>query len=344
MNRKMNLLKGFFPRTFVVALLLTPLAWHTPVQSAPPSGIFCSCGITTGSGTGSVAPKVAEKDFVSGILVRVRWKDLEPSDDSYQWSLIDGQIERANDYGTLITLAVINGPGAPSWLYNSGVESYSVSGGKMPIPSDPEYLAEWEELVGLLGERYRNESTIVLLHMTHSTLNGFEMHVPSGLSSRGVTEQDIIDSWEQIIDAFSAAFPNTYLDVMLQHVFNKANVASAVWEYGSTKLGDRFGVGTAIWSAGNAAQTTGTNGTINSILRESASRPQGFSSAQWLMSAVQQPSRCYKPYSGQTAEQCTEDTLDAAIDYGIGYVEIWNADLLDSSLEDELRDGAQQLP
>ena len=52
----------------------------------PPSGIWCSCPPSNGRGTGSVVPAVAEKDYVQGILVRVVWSDLEPTNDIYDWS------------------------------------------------------------------------------------------------------------------------------------------------------------------------------------------------------------------------------------------------------------------
>ncbi|MCR9077298.1 MAG: beta-galactosidase, partial [bacterium] len=78
-------------------------------EITPPAGLYCSCPPTTGNGSGSVIPEVAQLDHVDGVLVRMEWATLEPSPGVYDWSLLDEQISRADQYGIKVSLAVVNG-------------------------------------------------------------------------------------------------------------------------------------------------------------------------------------------------------------------------------------------
>ena len=86
---------------------------HVFPQSAvfpPPNGIYCSCGPTTASGSGSVAVNISSKPFVQGILVRIGWNTLEPDENNFKWSLLDTQIIRARNFGKKVSLAFGCGP------------------------------------------------------------------------------------------------------------------------------------------------------------------------------------------------------------------------------------------
>ena len=108
-----------------ISFLLSMTSINAQPNYPPPTGVWCSCPPSTGIGNGSVIPDVANKSYVNGILVRVVWKDIEPIDDTYNWSLIDDQITAAVSYGKKISLAIGGGPNTPQWLYGLGANSIS---------------------------------------------------------------------------------------------------------------------------------------------------------------------------------------------------------------------------
>ncbi len=179
---KTNAEKGVYMKAAVLGislfLFLGLTAPGANAQTVPPRGLYCSCPPTS-SRSHSVMPEVASQDFVTGILVRVAWSDLEPVEGAPTWTLLDNELALAKQYGKKVALAVVNGSSAPAWLAAKGAQmfAYSFRGSSMtmPVPWDSVYLSAWTNFIAKLGERYRDDPSIALVHMTHSTLNGFEM-------------------------------------------------------------------------------------------------------------------------------------------------------------------------
>ena len=178
----------------------------------PPTGVYCSCGPTTGVGEGSVASAIAEKPFVKGILVRVGWNLLEQMENIFNWSLLDTQIARAKSYGKKISLAIGCGPAIPQWVDIAGASSIKIiipDSDTIAVPWDSVFLSKWSNFILALGSRYKNDTTITLVYMTNSTSNGFEMEInrtTPPLSSIGYTDAKMFGSWKLVIDAFLPLF------------------------------------------------------------------------------------------------------------------------------------------
>jgi acetyl esterase/lipase len=302
----------------------------------PPSGVYCSCAPTTGTGSGSVAPGIAQKTFVKGILVRVAWNLLEPSDDTYNWALIDGQIAAAKSYGKKISLGIGNGPAIPEWVYTAGaqkLESNHPNLGmiSLAVPWDSAFLQKWTDFIAQLGARYQQDTTISLVYITNSTSNGIEMQVPNVVtpswSSVGYTDEKITGSWKTVIDAFGSAFPNHYLSNDFHPVNGSNAVADSVYAYGRERMPDQYGAAAWWWTQHN----TTVYPEQYEILQQSAQSA---------------------PFSGiQMAHNGTTDSiafgtggmpaaLQLAIDQGVCYWEIWNQDILNPNFEDLLTTAA----
>ena len=295
-----------------------------------PYGIFCSCPPTTLSGSRSVLASVAAQPFVSGFLVRAEWRDLEPQPGQYQWSLLDEQLATAQRYGKQVALAVLNGPMAPSWLTDSGarVLRYSFRGrsAAMPVPWDTVYLAAWERFIDALGKHYRDHPALTLVHVTHSTFNGFEMQLPTSPADRaewqriGYRSEKIVDSWKVVLTAFARAFPRHPIDVEVHPVVINDNdrpdtVAGAVATYGRSTVGKRFGIFAGWWSLDNATRVYPE---MFTLLTQATK--DGYAGLQMVASHRRTPERI----GGGMRE-----SIDFALTRDIGYVEIWETDLLD---------------
>ncbi|MBQ0782455.1 MAG: beta-galactosidase, partial [Thalassolituus oleivorans] len=162
-----------------------------------PSGIFIS------GGQYQEEPLLA-KPFVDGALIRVRWHELEPSEGQFDWSYLDSEIAKVTKLGKVYTLAVVGGPSTPSWVFAKGAQGYSFTlnnpyaskarpvDNKLPLPWDAIYLKAWHRLIAELGKRYSSDPNLLLVHITLSSQNGFEMHLPY---SRGPRDPNQLPSW-----------------------------------------------------------------------------------------------------------------------------------------------------
>lgn len=310
----------------ILLLLFVQPAFAQPGY-APPSGVYCSCGPTTGVGSGSVNPQIAAMPFVNGILVRVGWQLVEPTDDNYNWNLIDGQIAAANTYGKKIALGIGCGIATPPWVFTAGAQRLVTSvpfTDTIPVPWDTVFINRWTSFITALGNRYQNDTTIQLVYITASTGNGFEMQLPfvttPTLAAAGYTDAKVIGEWKAIIDAFGNAFPNHYLSNDFHPVNGSNAVADSVYAYATATLGNRYGA--------NAWWFTQHNTTVYpsqyAILQQSAANNR-FTGVQMA-------------YNG-TADSASfgaggmPGALQLAVSNNICYWEVWNQDILNPAFD-----------
>ncbi len=293
----------------------------------PPSGVYCSCGPTTGIGSGSVAPAVAAKPFVKGILVRVAWDLMEPADNIYNWTLIDGQISAAKSYNKKISLGIGCGIHIPQWVFNSGAQRLVSSvpfNDTIAVPWDSVFLNKWTGFITALGNHYQNDTTITLVYMTASTGNGFEMELPfvttPTLSIAGYSDTKMIKSWKTIIDAFNSAFPNHFLTNDFHPVNGSNTVADSVYAYAVSTIGSRYGANAWWWTQNN----TTVYPSQYTIIRNSASS-NNFTGIQMAYSGTTNPNSFGT--GGMPA------ALQLAITNGICYWEVWNNDILNNAFD-----------
>lgn len=294
---------------------------------APPSGIYCSCPPTTSTGSSSVVANVASKDYVKGILVRVSWKDLEPTDNSYNWQLIDNQLAAARSYNKKISLAIGGGPNTPAWLYALGVDSIHYSlpfSGSIPVPWNSIFLDKWVSFISEAGRRYKNDTTIQLVYITNSSTNGFEMQLPfnpmPSYSSIAYSDQKVVDSWKRVIDTFNAAFPDHYLTNDFHPVNSSNLIADSIYAYAENIISNRYGANGWWWTQNN----TNTYAPQYAILQHSGVY-NNFSGIQMAYSGI------VSPNSFGTGGLPAALALAAA--NNICYCEVWNSDITNGGFD-----------
>lgn len=315
---------------------MTPENYQIPPKAsgtAPsPRGIFVS-GPPASSRSSSVVPALTSKNFVDGFLVRIGWKDLEPSPGQYDWSLLNREMEAAKKCGKKVALGIVNGPHAPAWLAASGVPQVEISArgrtSMIPVPWDPKYLSLWTNFIAQLGPQVWEHPSLALVHVTTSTLNGFEMPLAftpdeeRAWKGLGYDPTKHLSSWKTVIQAFVAAFPSTPLDVEVHPVFRDDTLAQGVADFGLGLAPGRFGIFAAWWSHRNTQVYSGSF----AVLKEGARR--GFASAQ--MVASQSPNR-FGPAGGM-GEGGLATAFDTGLASGIRYFEVWETDLQNPELE-----------
>lgn len=293
-----------------------------------PSGVWCSCPPTTGTGNGSVDPAVASKSYVNGILVRAGWKDIETADDTYNWALIDSQLASAKAYGKKISLAIGGGPNSPAWLYAQGAQSISYTvpfSGTIPVPWDTLFLTRWTSFITALGNRYANDTTIRLVYITNASGNGFEMQLPfnptPSYADIAYTDQKMIDSWKRVVDTFSSAFPHHYLTNDFHPVNSGNSVADSVYAHAKLHIGgNRYGANGWWWTQNN----TSLYASQYSILQSSAAG-NAFTGIQMAYSGTAS--------AGSFGTGGMPAALNLAISNHICYWEIWNDDITSGNFD-----------
>jgi len=348
-------------KTFLSSLTVGVVAFFAATVQAqtPPTGIYVSSSRTGYNSSGELTHSVLQadvtRDFVKGVLVRVNWSDLEPTQGNRDWTLLDNELDLADAYGTKVTLAVVNGPDAPAWLEAAGAQTFTYTfrgtpNVKMPVPWDSIYLNAWTDFISALGQRYRDRSTISLVRMTHSTYNGFEMQLAldrsanPGWTDAGYTDERAISSWKTVLDAFAAAFPSKPLDVDVHSVLPDENlsdsngsVAANVVNYGNSTIGTRFGVFAGWWSQNNAI--SGYPEMFDLIKQAAVS---SFATVQMCASAYSDPDKL-TGITGSNPVDALTGAIDLALNNGVRYIEIWNADIRATEFQQLLSDTAARI-
>lgn len=309
-------------------LLLLICATLSAQNYPPPSGTYCSCP-PTNARSSSIITDIALKDHVKGFLVRVSWSDIEPTEDLYDWTLIDQQIDSATKYGKYISLGVNSGPAVPQWVYDDGAQlistlAFSGAVDTIAVAWDPVFNQHWTDFIDTLGKRYNGDTSIALVYMNTSTSNGFEMQMPfnstPSLTALGYSDSLMTSAWEQSIDAFGAAFPDHYLSNDFHPVNGSDAVGDSVYAYARQALGSRYGASAWWWTQNNTTVYAGQYSMLQ------------LSAQQDLFAGVQ-VARNHTSDSAQMGPGGLFGAIELAMNDGICYWEVWNSDLQNPTLD-----------
>jgi len=81
-----------------------------------------------------------------GLVVRVRWKTIEPKNNQFKLDFLKAQIARCKRLGKLMHLQVLGGDESPTWLKSLGAKY----GSGLPLPWDAVYQAEYSAMISHL--------------------------------------------------------------------------------------------------------------------------------------------------------------------------------------------------
>ena len=80
------------------------------------------------------------RPYVRGASVRAYWKDFEPDEGRFDWTLFDETLARAQRHGKRAAFRVMNGTGTPEWVYAAGAQPYNPQDRgetRLPLPWGP---------------------------------------------------------------------------------------------------------------------------------------------------------------------------------------------------------------
>lgn len=193
--------------TAAIALLFSSgAAW-----SGRARGVFA-----LGTPGGVIPDQVLANPNVDGVALLFLWNKIEPREGQFQWESIDAQVARVKQSGKYYSLGVTPGINTPQWVYGDGAASFDFrwdkpwgpppcSMARFPIPWNEIYLKKWRAFVRALGDRYAHDPQLVLLKIQGVNAQTPEFLLPhdrpgSGNQGRLVncTPDDEVAEWQRV--------------------------------------------------------------------------------------------------------------------------------------------------
>ncbi|MBV8101328.1 MAG: beta-galactosidase [Verrucomicrobia bacterium] len=143
-----------------------------------PYGIFWLPAVATSASQDPTDWRAWKNGHVVGVVARLSWEYLEPSEGQYNWAYLDAVNESAQNAGILWEIEIACGAkdGAdtafyPSWVVTDGAKTVTLhSNTGVPaticVPWDPVFQAKWQALIRALGARYDTAENLRAVQMT----------------------------------------------------------------------------------------------------------------------------------------------------------------------------------
>src|SRR3989338_6659667 len=193
----------------------------TPIKLAGPVGIYVVEAITDPNEFDpQEVGRLLGNPAVSGIALRLRWKDLEPSEGAYDLSVIEQTLTGAKQRNKKVSLIIVPGFYTPRWLidrlvdcdpYLAKPETFSGDCGKalftvdygqdrggelpLPLPWNKDYLTKWKNFLKEIANRYNSDPDLVSIAVAGPTSMSVEMSLP------GDNPKDL-DKWRRLLELF----------------------------------------------------------------------------------------------------------------------------------------------
>lgn len=306
---------------------------------AAPQGIYNSAGVrNTDSPSTLVSEHINQLPHVSGTLVRLSWSDINPAAGEYDFSVIERELQEAEELGDFINLAVIDSKEMPPWLLDQcATFDYSFRGNPEVtcLPWDTVYLGYKEALVSELGAQFDSNEYLAGIYVTYAAMtNGVEMHWrvdEQRFTEAGYTFSKLSDAYNSVSDMYMTYFPTTPIIIEAHTVFNSAALAQTAYDYCFDTIGERCGV--AIWWCASrmANNPRESEYPVFSVAQQAVNN--SFAICQTLASFTDEPERFG---DGMTTEQAFRNEMDFFVGAGFKNFEFWTNDIQNDSLTDIL--------
>ncbi|MBV8212726.1 MAG: beta-galactosidase [Verrucomicrobia bacterium] len=162
-------------------LIISAVAWASVALGSVknlPYGIFWLPAVATSASQDPNDWRVWTNPHVTGVVARVSWAYLEPSEGQYNWTYLDDIQALAQKTGALWEIEIASGAkdGSnasfyPSWVVADGAKTVTLHGNRgtlatICVPWDPVFQAKWQALIQAVGARYDAVENLRAVQMT----------------------------------------------------------------------------------------------------------------------------------------------------------------------------------
>jgi len=94
------------------------------------------------------------RPWYKGVVVTVRWSEIESQQNQFDFSILDSRINQAIDNGLLVVFKVYHGDESPDWLYDNGVPRVKTTGWSRIFPYylDPNFKVFLKRMINKVAE------------------------------------------------------------------------------------------------------------------------------------------------------------------------------------------------
>ena len=331
---------------FLIILFITILSFS---QFKGASGVYY-----LGSADIAIPVSKYSNPTISGVVCRFKWESCEPTPGTFNWSYIDGEIQKAKTARKKISLQPL---AIPAWMkdipniqqyYSIDNNQYHSTFGKIitdVIPWYSAYLDRVKLLLQQLSLKYSNDTTVAYINaiggqisrgLPDSVLNDTILKTKAAFwKAFPYNADNVANAMLPVIDYYMTLFPKTALWCSVDYVSfePKASgktpnyLASLYCNYGITNYPDRFG----LWREDIAGCTIypALSGSQWRIMQNYPERTGG----QMLWSVQDGPTRMNKcGITPNTKQEVLDSAVNKGLTYGMRYIEIYGADIDDNLL------------
>lgn len=180
--------------------------------------------------------------FISGITLKIWWKDFHPEKDQVEWEKLEELISTVAGRSKLINLAIWGGYFTPEWVYEQGVLGVTSSRGTAPVPWDHKYMQLFTEDVRAIAAKYADDPRVFMVEITGHNFKGEEMHAPDSalFIQNPWSRQKVLDNWHYWIDLYDQLYPNKKVSLVISQMYpGKPDLPGLVTGYFMEKCHDR---------------------------------------------------------------------------------------------------------
>ncbi len=171
---------------------------------------------------------IAKNPHITGITLKIQWKQLHPAKDTYDWAGVENLVRTANQAGKLVNFALIPGAAAPDWIFTEGVVragpfEFGRQNTTAPLPWDPKLMELFSADLKKLAGRYGDDPRIFQIEVLGHNYNpgGEEMHSPSveAMKPYDWSKEKVLANWKYWIDQYAALFPHKKLSLVISQMY-----------------------------------------------------------------------------------------------------------------------------
>jgi Beta-galactosidase len=338
-----------FVRLLIVAVLSGEIANAQDLKPGP-HGIIALLPPFNSARRVNLARSVWSNPLVRGVRLRTVWRNVQPEENSFDWSYLDEAVALAARHDKYIGLSVAAGIFTPDWVYRGGAQRFDftltgpwrpTSHETMPEPWDDEFLKKWGATVRAMGRRYDGNTNVAYVVMGGLGFNIESSYVKTPediakLQSLGGAAR-WLEGAKRIVDLYAEAFPTTpFLYAMQPPIKNDYTATRELVEYGVAKYPGHFGI---MHTGLNAAAELSLYPN-HAVQIYSAKTPAGFQMV-WSTEGDKGDSRhsaLVKRVKGTLAQALTRGA-----EFNGQFVEVYEVDCQNPALAGELREAGQRL-
>lgn len=289
-----------------------------------------------------------DRSYVDGMALQIGWREVEPTQDKYDWRRVDTFIDEAKRRNKQVTLHLLP-LHPPEWVFAAGAEKYCFTmparGDFMPgrercelLPWDRVFLERWSRLVAEFGKHYNGNPAVLAISLTapapEMVLPGAIPRTPAfGDMERRYKKDVYLSAWKQMIDVYQRAFPDKVKFLAPGIVLFDEYFADDVISYARQQLGEKLWLFNAGLRADGIPQKSMASGHI-AVLLEEYSR-KGTVGLQTIWSATEDPNKRMRG--------SLRDALDKGLQMGASYFEIYAVDVQNTALQSDLAEFKRKL-